>query len=117
MIESQAAPRSTLIKAIRLLLLLAISLGLGAIIATTLTSPDWTLIITAVGVGFYVTVVLVNPLLGFLLWIATAPFARFFYHFHRFVQLPATITFTRTKNIAGNTGRVNPDKYFIIGFP
>jgi O-antigen ligase len=78
-IESQTAPRATMVKAIRFLLLLGVALGLSAIIATTLTSPDWTVIITAVGIGFYVTAVLMNPLLGFLLWIATAPFARFLY--------------------------------------
>lgn len=53
--------------------------ALGVMLAYLFTSPDWQTAITAVGIAMYVVAVLVNPLAGFLLWIATSPFARFLY--------------------------------------
>ena len=77
-----AKPRlrpAQLLMALKLLIVVLAFIALGVILARTLISPEWKLAITYSGIGFYITALLVNPLLGFLLWIATAPFARFWY--------------------------------------
>ncbi len=51
----------------------------GLLIGVILASPDWQMAVTVVGLVTYVAVVLINPTWGLLLWIATAPFARFLY--------------------------------------
>jgi len=53
--------------------------AVGVLLGTTVTSPDWKRAITYSGMGIYVVTLLLNPLLGFLFWIATSPFGRFVY--------------------------------------
>ena len=66
-------------QAIKFAILLLSLVALGALFGKTITSPDWQIVITAVGLSTYVIVALVNPLVGLFLWIATSPFARFLY--------------------------------------
>jgi len=77
-VQSRSLKAKTWIIAILLALTFA---ALGAFLATVLVSagPKRTLPITYVGIGTYVTSVLVNPVFGLLLWISTSPFARFLY--------------------------------------
>lgn len=56
-----------------------LTVAVGLALARTLTSPDWQEAVTYVGMATYVLTVLVNPLLGLLLWVSTSPFARFLY--------------------------------------
>ena len=65
-----------LLKALFVVLACSVS---GVALGSTLTSSEWELAITYVGIATYLTTALVNPLLGFLLWIATSPFGRFLY--------------------------------------
>ncbi len=60
-------------------LVTVVFVALGVALGSALTSPGWELVITYAGIATYLTTVLVNPLLGFLLWIATSPFGRFMY--------------------------------------
>lgn len=61
--------------------LIALGAGiLGLLLGRTLVSPTtWTLPITYVGIGLHIMLILLNPVLGFLLWIITSPFGRFLY--------------------------------------
>lgn len=59
--------------------LLLFLVALGALFGTALVSPDWQIVITAVGLSTYVVVALVNPLAGLFLWVSTSPFSRFLY--------------------------------------
>jgi len=55
------------------------TIGLGYVMARIIISPDWTWVVTVSGVGTYLLTIAVNPLLGLLTWIVTAPFSRFYY--------------------------------------
>ncbi len=70
------AQRLNMLKAMALVLAFCVP---GLLIGAVLASPDWKMAITVAGLVTYVAVVLVNPTAGFLLWVATAPFARFLY--------------------------------------
>ncbi len=54
---------------------LALGLGLGLL----LVSPDWTTAVTLVGIAAIFTLIFVDQLDGFLVWMVLAPYARFIY--------------------------------------
>jgi len=64
----------------RLLLVLilgAIAIVLAYFLGQRIGNDEWPLLITATGLGTYIAITLNEARHGFLLWIATAPFARF----------------------------------------
>lgn len=71
--------RHKLLPVVGNLFLAAIVVALGFALATVIMTPKYTWALTVTGVGFYLMSISVNPLLGFLLWITTAPFSRFYY--------------------------------------
>jgi hypothetical protein len=79
MTDTTQSETNKLPQILKLLFILAVVVGLGVVLAQVLISPDWSEAVTYVGISSYITTVLVNPLLGFLLWISTSPFSRFWY--------------------------------------
>ncbi|MGB9593225.1 MAG: O-antigen ligase family protein [Anaerolineae bacterium] len=57
--------------------LVAMALALGYTLGVLLVSPQYTAVVTYVGVAFCLGAVLVDPKIGMLLWIIIAPYARF----------------------------------------
>lgn len=79
MIRSRELPPSVN-KAFRIAataLLAGAAVALGAVLGQLLTSPDYSMVVTAVGVAFCLGLVLVDPKLGMLLWVVISPYARF----------------------------------------
>jgi O-antigen ligase len=58
-------------------LLATMALALGVVLGVLLTSPQYTLVVTAVGVAFCLILAVIDPRLGMLCWIIVAPYARF----------------------------------------
>jgi putative inorganic carbon (HCO3(-)) transporter len=58
-------------------LLAAVTIALGLAIGKKMTGREWTILVTATGLGIYVAVAVIDVRHAFLFWIVTAPFARF----------------------------------------
>ena len=79
MIQSRALPPAAN-KAIRIattILLGVVAIGSGVALGMLLASPDYSMVVTAVGVAFCLALVIVDPKLGMLFWIIMYPYARF----------------------------------------
>ncbi|MGV8084621.1 MAG: hypothetical protein AB2L09_13475, partial [Coriobacteriia bacterium] len=50
------------------------TIGTGALLGRVLTSADWMLAITMVGLGVIILTIFANPPAGFLLWIFFSPY-------------------------------------------
>lgn len=67
-------------KALRLIgrvALVAVAVAIGYALGVLLVSPQYTTVVTAVGVAFCLGAVALDPKIGMLLWIIIAPYARF----------------------------------------
>ena len=56
---------------------LTVAFGIG--LAKLIVTPDYGWAVTITGLSFYLLTIAMNPLLGFLTWITTAPFSRFYF--------------------------------------
>ena len=61
------------------LILAAVTVALGLGLAKLISTPNYGWAVTITGVSFYLMTISANPLLGFLLWVVTAPFSRFYF--------------------------------------
>jgi O-antigen ligase len=79
MIQSRALPPAVnkTIRIAAVILLGVVALGSGAALGTLLASPDYSIVVTAVGVAFCLALVIVDHKLGMLFWIIMYPYARF----------------------------------------
>jgi len=68
-----------LLPALGLFLTGAVTVAFGIGLARLIVTPDYGWAMTITGVSFYLLAIAMNPLVGFLLWIATAPFSRFYF--------------------------------------
>ena len=61
------------------LFLAAVTVALGLGLAKLISTPNYGWAVTITGVSFYLMTISANPLLGFLVWVVTAPFSRFYF--------------------------------------
>ena len=89
MIEDQPSARSDvspmhrvtykILAGISLLFLVGVAIALGTFLGTGIGNDEWPLLVSAAGLATYMVIALIDARHAFLLWIATAPFARFVY--------------------------------------
>ena len=68
-----------LLPALGLFLTGAVTVVFGIGLARLIVTPDYGWAMTITGVSFYLLAIAANPLLGFLIWIVTTPFSRFYF--------------------------------------
>jgi O-antigen ligase len=61
------------------LFLAAVTVALGLALAKLIITPNYGWALTITGVSFYLMTICANPLLGFLIWVTTSPFSRFYF--------------------------------------
>jgi O-antigen ligase len=61
------------------LVLAVVGVGIAYVIGQQVQADQWALLVSLVGVGTYVVIALINPKHAFMVWLVTAPFARFVY--------------------------------------
>ena len=68
-----------LLPALGLFLAGVVTVAFGIGLARLIVTPDYGWAVTITGISFYLLAIAANPLLGFLIWIATVPFSRFYF--------------------------------------
>jgi len=68
-----------LLPALGLFLTGAVTVVFGIGLARLIVTPNYGWAMTITGISFYLLAIAANPLLGFLVWIVTAPFSRFYF--------------------------------------
>ena len=70
-------PLEVFLGGIAFLFSVAVALGLGWAIGRRIVEEEWQILVTLAGIGTYLVVALIDARHALLLWIVTAPFARF----------------------------------------
>ena len=68
-----------LVAVVATLLLAVAAVGIAYFMGREIKSDQWAILVTATGVATYIAVAVVNAKHAFILWLVTAPFARFAY--------------------------------------